>query len=72
MSTENNTCAEQGRNIPKHWKVKMLGEVCEIIMGQSPPSTTYNYNKIGLPFFQGKAEFTELYPVVKKWCNAPN
>jgi type I restriction enzyme S subunit len=60
------------KNIPKHWQVRKLGEVCEIIMGQSPPSTTYNFNGIGLPFFQGKAEFTELYPVVEKWCSAPN
>ena len=59
-------------NIPKHWQLKKLGEVCQIIMGQSPPSTTYNKNGIGLPFFQGKAEFTELYPIAEKWCNAPN
>jgi type I restriction enzyme, S subunit len=49
-----------------------LGDICKIIMGQSPPSTAYNTNGIGLPFFQGKAEFTELHPVVKKWCDAPN
>jgi len=60
------------KDIPKHWQVKKLGEVCDVIMGQSPSSTTYNSNGIGLPFFQGKAEFTELYPVVEKWCNAPN
>ena len=24
------------------------------------------------PFFQGKAEFTDLYPEAKKWCNAPS
>ena len=59
-------------NIPKHWQIKKLGDVCEIIMGQSPPSATYNSQGIGLPFFQGKAEFTELYPVVKKWCTTPN
>lgn len=59
-------------NVPNHWQVKKLGEVCEVIMGQSPPSTTYNSNGIGLPFFQGKAEFTELYPIVEKWCDAPN
>jgi len=59
-------------NIPKHWQIKKLGEVCHVIMGQSPPSTSYNTNGIGLPFFQGKAEFTELYPVVEKWCNSPN
>lgn len=58
--------------VPGHWEVKRLGEVCEIIMGQSPPSTTYNTQGIGLPFFQGKAEFTDLYPVVEKWCDSPN
>jgi type I restriction enzyme S subunit len=62
----------ENNNIPKHWEIKKLSEVCEIIMGQSPPSTTYNSHGVGLPFFQGKAEFTELYPVVEKWCNAPN
>ncbi len=49
-----------------------LGDVSEIIMGQSPPSLTYNSEEIGLPFFQGKAEFKELYPVAKKWCSEPN
>ena len=58
--------------LPKGWELKKLGEVCEIIMGQSPPSDTYNVNGQGLPFFQGKAEFTELYPVAQKWCKSPN
>jgi type I restriction enzyme S subunit len=59
------------RDIPEHWEVKKLGEVCEIIMGQAPSSSTYNLSGIGMPFFQGKAEFTELYPIVEKWCDAP-
>lgn len=58
--------------LPKDWKLVKLGEVCEIIMGQSPPSSTYNRDGFGLPFFQGKAEFTELHPAVAKWCNDPN
>ncbi len=57
--------------LPKDWTIKTLGEVCHIIMGQSPPSDTYNTDNNGLPFFQGKAEFTELYPVVQKWCDSP-
>ncbi len=40
-------------------------------MGQSPPSSTYNTEGRGLPFFQGKAEFGELYPCVRKWCAEP-
>lgn len=53
------------------WIEVELGEVCEINMGQSPPSSTYNSEKIGLPFFQGKAEFTDLHPIVRKWCTKP-
>lgn len=40
-------------------------------MGTSPPSSTYNTDGNGLPFFQGKAEFTELSPVPRKWCTSP-
>lgn len=62
----------QINNTPKEWTSKKLGDICDIVMGQSPPSSTYNSRKIGLPFFQGKAEFTELHPMVKKWCTEPN
>jgi type I restriction enzyme S subunit len=54
------------------WKIEKLGTACEIIMGQSPSSDTYNTEEIGLPFFQGKAEFTQLHPIVEKWCSKPN
>lgn len=49
-----------------------LGEICTIVMGQSPPSSAYNSKQEGLPFFQGKAEFTELHPVAVKWCTESN
>ncbi|HBM15976.1 MAG TPA: hypothetical protein DD381_06505 [Lentisphaeria bacterium] len=62
----------QINNTPKEWTAKRLGNICNIIMGQSPPSSTYNSRNIGLPFFQGKAEFTELHPIVEKWCSEPN
>ncbi len=48
-----------------------LGEVAQIVSGQSPPGTTYNERGVGLPFFQGKAEFGQVNPVAKKWCTAP-
>ena len=50
-------------------KVK-LGEVAEIIMGQSPDSSSYNYED-GLPFFQGNADFGEYYPTIRILCNKP-
>lgn len=39
-------------------KISMLSE---IISGQSPQSCFYNLEKIGLPFYQGKKEFSEKY-----------
>ncbi|KPQ18994.1 MAG: type I site-specific restriction-modification system HsdS family specificity subunit [Algoriphagus marincola HL-49] len=53
------------------WIEVELDEVCQINMGQSPPSSTYNEEGNGLPFFQGKAEFTNLHPKVVKWCTDP-
>lgn len=60
------------KTLPKGWKWVKLGNECDIIMGQSPPSSSYNTNRIGMPFFQGKAEFTEIHPIIEKWCSAPN
>jgi len=38
------------------WEEKKLGEVADIIMGQSPDSNSYNSNGIGLPLIQGNAD----------------
>lgn len=43
------------------WKIKKLGEVATVIAGQSPEGEYYNCNAIGLPFYQGKKEFTGKY-----------
>ena len=48
-----------------------LVDFCKINMGQSPESSSYNENGSGLPFFQGNADFGELNPKVRVWCNAP-
>ena len=49
----------------------MLKDVCDINMGQSPDSSSYNDDGNGLPFFQGNADFGERYPVTRKWCSVP-
>ena len=53
------------------WSTKKLCEVCEINMGQSPSSSTYNENRDGLPFFQGKKDYGEKYPTPRIWCSNP-
>lgn len=51
--------------------MRPLGEVAGIISGQSPPGHTYNDVGDGLPFFQGKAEFSDVHPHPTKWCSEP-
>lgn len=48
-----------------------LKDICEIIAGQSPESKYYNTNGDGIPFFQGKADFGELYPSIRVYCSKP-
>lgn len=38
------------------WELKRLGEVAEIVMGQSPSSSNYNSQGNGLPLIQGNAD----------------
>ena len=49
-----------------------LGQVGEIIMGQSPPGETYNEHGDGLPFFQGVADFNYRHPTPRVFCTAPS
>ena len=58
-------------DLPKGWVWTNVDSAFDITLGQSPPSSTYNKNGEGLPFFQGKAEFGNIYPTKKKWCNSP-
>lgn len=59
------------RPLPEGWTWTTLGESCDIVLGQSPSSDTYNADGNGLPFYQGKAEFGDLYPTPEKWCSSP-
>ena len=43
------------------WTYKKLGEVCEVISGQSPEGKYYNSEGKGTPFYQGKKDFTSKY-----------
>jgi type I restriction enzyme, S subunit len=58
-------------SLPASWSLARLDEAVDVILGQSPPGDTYNGDGLGLPFFQGKAEFGSIYPTVRKWCNSP-
>lgn len=57
--------------LPEGWLWTILNNISEIILGQSPPSSTYNEEGEGLPFYQGKSEFGKIYPTPQKWCSKP-
>jgi type I restriction enzyme S subunit len=57
--------------LPKGWTWAELNDFSDIVLGQSPPSSTYNEDHIGLPFYQGKLEFSSIYPTPRKWCSVP-
>ncbi len=43
------------------WPVKALGDVADVIAGQSPEGSYYNTTGDGLPFYQGKKDFGERF-----------
>ena len=56
--------------LPEGWVIKRLDEIADIVMGQSPPGSSYNEKGEGQPFFQGKTEFGEVHPTVRKYTTA--
>ena len=48
-----------------------LTDLCDLIMGQSPDSSSCNKNGNGIPFYQGNADFGEINPIPKNWCTKP-
>lgn len=57
--------------IPPDWKVGVLSDMTEIIMGQSPKSDTYNNNKVGLPLLNGASDFKNRNIKPTKYTSAP-
>ena len=70
-SDDDDSCDTTSKwRLPDSWAWTSLSDVSELIFGQSPPSSTYNSEQRGLPFFQGKAEFGTVHPKVVKYCTA--
>lgn len=72
-----NTKTDVTDSLPDGWRVVRLGDVAEVVMGQSPPGPTVfeldsdNQTDTGLPFIQGNAEFGDYFPHPVKWCVKP-
>ena len=58
-NTTPNTAATP--SLPSNWRMVKLGDVCEVLAGQSPKGEFYNTSGSGTPFFQGKKDFGAMY-----------
>ena len=58
--------------VPQGWEIKQLGEMCDVVMGQSPKSKFYNESGKGLPFHQGVTDFGDHYPTDRVFCTIQN
>lgn len=57
--------------IPKGWRVGIIGDEFTLVMGHSPPGSTYNKVGEGVPFFQGCTDFGFRFPARRVFCTAP-
>jgi len=57
--------------IPKEWDTVPLGQISDVVMGQSPSGATYNKNGIGIPLINGPTEFTDKNPIKVQWTTEP-
>ena len=53
--------------IPADWDVVRLGEVAEVVMGQSPPGMHCNRDGEGVPLLNGPTEYGPNHPEPAQW-----
>ena len=61
---------ENGKAFPK-WVKKKLGEVSNVVMGQSPESDSYNSEGNGKPLIQGNADIKNRISKPRNWTTQP-
>ena len=60
-----------GVKVPKGWELSTIGDCYDVVMGQSPKGETYNKNKQGMLFYQGRAEFGWRFPTPRLFTTDP-
>ncbi len=53
------------------WREVKLGDYVDVVMGQSPPGSSYNENGDGLPFYQGVVDFGERFVTPRVFTTDP-
>jgi type I restriction enzyme S subunit len=55
----------------EEWEVGKLGDEFDFTMGASPPGKSYNENGIGIPMYQGNADFGFRFPTNRVFTTEP-
>ena len=58
-------------NFKEEWKVIELGEIAEVVMGQSPFGSSCNQNGEGQPLLNGPTEFGSQFPTPVQFTTDP-
>ena len=59
---------ENGKKFPE-WQETKLGEISQVMMGQSPDSKSYNTVNVGLPLIQGNADIKNRKTIIRNWTS---
>lgn len=57
--------------IPKGWEVGTLSQIANVLMGQSPKGSSYNEEKQGEIFYQGRTDFNFRFPSIRLYTTEP-
>ena len=61
---------ENGEDFPE-WEEKSLKEISNVVMGQSPSSSSYNTEGLGVYLIQGNADISNRQSSPRQWTNNP-
>ncbi|NLN24962.1 MAG: restriction endonuclease subunit S [Bacteroidetes bacterium] len=62
---------ELDKEIPVGWSVERLSNITKITMGQSPSGESYNEDRIGKIFYQGRTDFGFRVPTIRTYTTEP-
>lgn len=71
LKSSNRKNHNSDNGLPKGWRMGKLGEEFNLIMGQSPPGTSYNEIGKGMVFYQGRTDFGFRFPTNRFYTTEP-
>lgn len=80
LHRQNQTLETMAETLFRHWFVEeaqedwvtgKLGDEFDFTMGQSPPGSSFNEEGVGVPMFQGNADFEFRFPMERIYTTEP-